>query len=186
MQYGNLTVPSKGVKYQDYGNISTDGGATWTAEPATFFSGSIKNDWEPENVAYGNTAFLTFHSLSNQGIYVDGTTTAGSTWSAPFLLSPTSLSSAYSHIFTSDGVNVFVMWGQQIKSGSSTWNAYMAFSGNSGGTWSMPIDISNNANGVAAANKDVTTFSLSSSGTACYAAWTYTSGASSQVYFASS
>jgi len=78
------------------------------------------------------------------------------------------------------------MWGQQIKSGSSTWNAYVSYSGNSGGSWSSPIDISNNAKGVAAGNTDVTGFNLSTSGTHCYAVWTYTNAGTSQIYFAGS
>jgi hypothetical protein len=149
-------------------------------------TGTVKTDWEPENAAFGNTAFLTFHSLSAQGIYVTSTTNAGSSWSTPTLVSPIKLKSSFAHVFTSDGVNVFIMWGQQVSSGSSTWNAYVAFSGDSGATWSSPIDISNNANGVAAGNKDVTTFGLASNGANCFAAWTYTSGTTSQIYFASS
>ena len=114
------------------------------------------------------------------------TTNAGSSWSIPVLVSPTKLKSRFAHVFTSDGVNVFAMWGQQVSSGSSTWDAYVSYSGDSGATWSSPINISNNANGVAAGNMDVTLFGLSSNGANCFAAWTYTNGATSQIYFASS
>ena len=91
--------------------------------------------------------------------------------------------SAYAHLFTSDGTNIWVMWGQ-VKSGS-VWNAYVSYSANSGGTWSSPLDISNNAAGVAAGNQDVTLFWVSSIGTTCFAVWTYTSGTTSEVMFAS-
>jgi len=78
------------------------------------------------------------------------------------------------------------MWGQQISKGSSTWNAYVAYSGDGGVTWSSPIDISVNAVGVAAGNQDVTLFGLASNGGHCFAAWTYTNAGTSQIYFASS
>jgi len=78
------------------------------------------------------------------------------------------------------------MWGQQISTGSSTWDAYVAYSGDGGVTWSAPINISNNSAGVAAGNQDVTLFALSANGANCFAAWTYANGGSSQVSFASS
>ena len=55
------------------------------------------------------------------------------------------------HVASSDGVNVFVLWGQ-VKYGS-VWNAYVSYSGNSGTSWSTPSDISNNAAGVAAGTR---------------------------------
>ena len=73
------------------------------------------------------------------------------------------------------------MWGQQSNKGSSTWNAYVAFSGDSGATWTNPIDISNNAVGVAAGNQDVTLFGLSSNGVDCFATWTFSLNGISQV-----
>jgi len=176
-----------GVGYQDYGRVSTEGGVTWG--PLQTLSGAVKNNWEPENVAFGTSAFLTFHDLGNNGVYVTSATGVSSenpAWSTPQLVSPTALTSSYAHIITSDGVNIFVLWGQQVKSGSSVWNAYVSYSSNRGSTWSSPIDISNNAAGVAAGNQDVTLFALSSNAANCFAAWTYTNGATSQIYFASS
>jgi hypothetical protein len=173
--------------YQIYGRVSLDGGLTWG--PNQTISGAVNNDWEPENVAFRNNAFLTFHSLSNQGIYVTSSkrvTSNTPTWSAPSLISPTGRSSSFGHIFTSDGVNLFVMWGQAISGGSAVWNAYVSFSSNRGTTWSSPIDISNNAVGVAAGNQDVTLFAMSSNGAHCFAAWTFTNAGSTQISFASS
>jgi hypothetical protein len=174
--------------YRDYGRMSGDGGKTWTPPLSNpypqLMTGAIKNDWEPENAAFGSHAFLTFHNLSNQGIYMTSTTNSGSSWSTPALVSPTGKGSSFGHVFSSDGTNVFVMWGQ-VKSGS-VWNAYVSYSANNGTSWSNPIDISNNAAGVAAGNLDVTLFGLSSNGANCFAAWTYTNGGTSQVYFASS
>jgi len=178
---------TSGLGYQDYGRVSTDGGVTWG--PLQVQSGSIRDDWEPENVAFGSNAFLTFHDLGNNGIYVTSAINVNSenpTWNTPHLLSATGRTSSFGHIFTSDGVNVFVLWGQKISSSSSVWNAYVSYSSNSGSTWSAPIDISNNAAGVAAGNQDVTLFGLSSNGLHCFAAWTYTNGATSQIYFAGS
>ncbi len=147
-------------------------------------SGTVSNDWEPENVASGTNAVMTFHSLANQGVYITSTTNGGSSWSTPVQIpSQAKGTSAYAHIFTSDGVNDWVMWGQ-VKSGS-VWNAYVWYSGNSGSSWSTPLDISNNAAGVAAGNQDVTLFWVSSIGTTCFAVYTYTSGSTSQVWFSS-
>jgi len=176
--------------YRDYGRMSTNGGKTWSPPLSNpypqLMTGTIKDDWEPENAAFGNNVILTFHDLGNNGIYMTSTTNAGTSWSTPALVSPKGQTSSFAHVFTSDGVNDFVMWGQAISKGSTTWNAYVSYSGNSGSTWSAPIDISNNAAGVAAGNQDVTLFALSSNGANCFAAWTYTNGGTSQVYFASS
>jgi len=181
----NSTTP--GISYHDQSVSSIDGGLTWG--PTQNVTDPLKDNWEPENAAYGGNVFMTFHSLLNQGIYVTssiGVTSNSPTWSTPKLVSPTGLKSSFGHVFTSDGVNVFVMWGQQVTKGSSVWNAYISYSPDSGTTWSStPIDISNNAVGVAAGNNDVTLFGLSSNGAHCFAAWTYTNGAS-QIYFASS
>ena len=192
--------------YRIYGLTSINGGATWysgtstsssnlissyppsittTAEQQKFLmSSTVSDDWEPENVASGSNAFMTFHSLSNQGIYLTSTTSAGGSWSSPVKVpSQASGTSAYAHVFTSDGTNYWTLWGQ-VKSGS-VWNAYVSYSGNSGSTWSAPLDISNNAAGVAAGNQDVTLFWVASFGTTCFAVYTYTSGSSSQVWFSS-
>lgn len=178
------STKSKSIGYQAIGRDSTNGGITWTGNIT--INQSIMNDWQPQNAAFGNNSFTTFHSLANQGIYMTSAINSGANWSAPVLVSKTGLTSAYAHIFTSDGDNIFVMWGQQVKSGSSTWNAYVSYSRNAGTSWSSPIDISNNSGGVAAGNNDVTLFAVSSYGKNCYAAWTYTSGSASQIYFASS
>ena len=181
----NSTTP--GISYHAQSVTSTDGGKTWGAIQNV--SDPLKDNWEPENAAYANNVFLTFHSLNNQGVYVSSATGVSSnapTWGTSKLLSPTGPKSSFGHVFTSDGVNVFVMWGQQIMKGSSTWNAYLAYSGDSGATWSSPIDISNNAQGIAAGNQDVTLFALSSNGAHCFAAWTFTAAGTSQIYFASS
>lgn len=200
---------TKGL-YSDYGITSTNGGLTWypgtcnvvtcpsseltsfppsisnpTQQNAFLVTGSAPDTWEPENVALGSNAFMTVHSLSGSAaIYVTSTTNNGGSWTTPIEVN-TGLkgTSAFGHIFTSDGVNVWVMWGQEIS--SSVWNAYVSYSGNSGTTWSSPLDISNNAAGVAAGNQDVTLFWVTSIGSTCYATWTYTSGSTSEVMFAS-
>ena len=180
----NSTTP--GIKYHDQFRTSIDGGLTWG--PVQNVTDPLKDNWEPEIGAYGSNVFMTFHSLATNGIYVTssiGVNSSTPIWSTAQLLSPTRLTSSFGHVFTSDGVNVFVIWGQQVSASSSVWNAYVSYSGNSGSTWSTPIDISNNAAGVAAGNQDVTLFALSSNGIHCFAAWTYVNG-SSQIYFASS
>jgi hypothetical protein len=182
----NSTTP--GISYHDQSITSIDGGVTWgTIQNVT---DPLSNNWEPENAAFGANVFMTFHSLRNQGVYVTSATGVNSntpTWSAPKLLSPTGLKSSFGHVFTSDGVNVFIIWGHQISSGSAIWNAYISYSGDSGKTWSAsPIDISKNSVGVAGGNNDVTLFGLSSNGAHCFAAWTFTNAGTSQIYFASS
>ena len=176
-----------GISYHDQSIASIDGGKTWG--PIQNVTDPLKDNWEPENAAFSNNVFLTFHSLRNQGVYVMsavGVTSNSPTWSKPLLLSPTGLKSSFGHVFTSDGVNVFIMWGQRSSTGSSTWNAYVAYSADSGTTWSSPIDISNNNQGQATGNKDVTLFALTANGANCFAAWTFTNSSTSQIYFAAS
>jgi hypothetical protein len=190
--WGNLTYvtweanSTSGAGYQDYGRVSTDAGVVWG--PLETISAATKDSWEPEDIGYNSSAFTTLHSLGNQGVYMTSTTNVTSnnpSWSKPVEVNGGMNGiSSYGHVASSDGVNVFVLWGQQISSGSSTWDAYVSYSGNSGSSWSSPINISNNSKGVAAGNNDVTLFALSSYGTSCYAAWTYTSGSTSQIYFA--
>jgi hypothetical protein len=176
-----------GISYHDQGRTSIDGGVTWGNTQN--ITDPLRDDWEPENVAFGNGVFMTFHSPGTNGIYVTSSLNVNSnmpTWNTPILLSPTKLTSSFAHIFTSDGANIFVLWGQQISAGSTVWGAYVSYSGNSGTTWSSPINISNNVAGIAAGNQDVTLFSLTSFGAHCFAAWTYTIGTTSQIYFAHS
>ncbi|MDA4129141.1 MAG: glycoside hydrolase [Thaumarchaeota archaeon] len=179
---------TSGIGYHDQGVTSIDGGKTWG--PEQNLTEPLIQSWEPQNGAYGNNTFLTFHDLKNQGVYVrsaTGVNSSSPSWGALHLLSKTALKASFAHIYSSDGVNVFVMWGQQISSQSSTWNAYVSYSGDSGSTWSSSqIDISNNAVGQAAAYNDVTLFGVSSNGAHCFAAWTYTNGPTSQIYFATS
>jgi hypothetical protein len=205
-----VNLSSSTALYSDYGVTSTDGGVTWypgtcnaltcsgskltvfppaittAAQQAAFLqTGKERDVWEPENAAVGSSAFTTFHSLSgNAAIYVTSTSNNGGSWTAPVQVN-TGLTgtSAYAHIFSSDGSNVWVLWGQ-VKSGS-VWNAYVSYSGNGGSSWSAPLDISNNAAGVAAGNQDVTLFWVASIGTTCFAVYTYTSGSTSQVWFTS-
>ncbi len=204
-----VNLSSTTALYSDYGVTSTNGGVSWypgrcnavtcpgsqittfpptittAAQQATFsMTGAARDVWEPENAAFGSSAFLTFHSLSgNAAIYMTSTTNNGGSWTTPVQVN-TGLkgTSAYAHTFSSDGVNVWVMWGQ-VKSGS-VWNAYVSYSSNSGTTWSAPLDISNNAAGVAAGNQDVTLFWVSSIGATCFAVYTQT-GSSPGVYFTS-
>lgn len=206
-----VNLSSTTALYSDYGITSNDGGLTWypgtcnsakcplsnmtsmnlppvinnPSQQAPFsVSRQARDTWEPENVAFGATAFVTMHSLSNQAVYVSGTSSNGSSWSSPVQVNVgLKGTSSFAHIFTSDGVNVWVIWGQQTTTGS-VWNAYVAYSNNGGASWSSPIDISNNKAGVAAGNQDVTLFWVSSIGTTCYTAWTYTNGGKSQIMFA--
>lgn len=206
-----LNLDNTNGLYSDYGVTSTNGGLTWypgtcnaitcpssqlasyppsittSAEQATFLvSGAAKDVWEPENVAIGSSAFLAVHSLSNQGVYMSTSTNSGGSWTTPVEVnSGLSGTSAFPHLFTSDGTNIWVMWGQEIGKGSSVWNAYVSYSGNAGTSWSAPLDISNNAAGVAAGNQDVTLFWVASIGTTCFAVYTYSSGSTSQVWFTS-
>jgi hypothetical protein len=181
----NSTSP--GVRYLDYGRTSTDGGVTWGAVQTI---GEGPDTWEPQNVAFGSNVFETDRSLRGGGVYVSSATGVSSespSWSAPLEVDSALSTSfaSYGHLFTSDGVNVFLLWGQAAGSSSVT-HAYITYSGNSGASWSSPINISGNTKGTAAGNYDITLFALSSYGTNCYAAWTYTVGSTSQIYFAAS
>ena len=86
----NSTTP--GISYHDQAVTSTDGGLTWGAIQNV--TDPLKDSWEPENAAYGSNVFLTFHTVSSQGVYVTSATNVNSespAWSTPVLLSPTKL-----------------------------------------------------------------------------------------------
>lgn len=158
-----------------------------TGQATFLITGSAPDVWEPEDAGYAASQFTTVHSLSGSAaVYVISTFNSGATWSAPQQVNTgMSGTSAYGHVFTSDGKNIWVMWGQEKS--SSVWNAYVAYGSVSGTTttWSSPLDISNNAAGTAAGNQDVTLFWVTSLGSTVYAAWTYTSGSTNEVMFAS-
>jgi len=211
MTWEAFNLSSTSALYSDYGVTSTDGGVTWYpgtcnvvtcpgAKLTTFppvitnptqqaqfsVSKQAPDTWEPENAAFGSSAFLTVHSLQGQGVFMSSTTNDGSSWTKPVQVNPGMKgTSAFAHVFTSDGSNVWVMWGQKKTGSSSVWNAYVSYSSNSGTTWSAPLDMSNNAAGVAAGNQDVSLFWMSSIGATCYAIYTYTNGGTSQVWFTS-
>lgn len=202
-----VNLSSASALYSDYGVTSTNGGITWYPGTCNFAScpdrnvtayppeinnasqqeeflvtGKVPDVWEPENVAFNNTAVLALHSLHNQGIYVSSTTDGGEKWTAPVQVNVGFTgTSAYAHVFTSNGSDVWVMWGQEKN--SSVWNAYAAYSPNSGVTFTKPVDISNNSEGIAAGNQDVTLFWVASIGASCYAVYTYADGSISQVWF---
>ncbi len=182
----NSTSP--GVLYQDLARTSTDGGQTWGPVQTV---GLGPDTWEPEPVAYGSSVWMTDRSLTTGEVFVEMATNVNSespTWSTPYQINSglSTKTAAYGHLFTSDGVNIFLLWGQPVGAKSNPSQAYVSYSDDGGSTWSNPIDISNNAQGSAAADYDITLFSLSSYGTACYAAWVYTIGSTSQIYFAAS
>ena len=152
--------------------------------------GTGPDTWEPQNVAFGSNVFETDRSLQGGGVFVTAATGVSSktpSWSTPLKVNSalSTRGASYGHLFTSDGVNVFLMWGQAAGS-SSVSHAYISYSGDSGSTWSSPVNISGNTKGTAAGDHDITLFALSSYGTHFFAAWTYTIGTTSQIYFAAS
>jgi hypothetical protein len=90
-------------------------------------------------------------------------------------------------VVSSDGTNVFVAWSQH--SNPTTWTFRVAYSANGGATWTAApgVNVSQNPSGTqAASNSDLANGAIASFGTHCYAVYQLTSGATSQVYFASS
>jgi len=163
-------------------------GAIWSA-PTNF---SLIDAWAPMVGAFGNSAWIAEQQRpgsSASQVFVFTTTNGGTSWSGPVSLtgkgSSTSDTSFPFNVATSDGKNVFVAWSLQVSSGY--WVLHAAYSSNGGITWTPApgINVSKNPSGEAGNNNDVANAEISAFGAHCYAVWQFISGASNQIYFAS-
>jgi hypothetical protein len=154
----------------------------------------VSNDsWAPMVWAYGSSAWVALHTQpggNDSTVYVYTTKDNGSTWSTPIQLSKQlSNYSDTSFPFTiasSNGLDVFTAWSQQLS--PTTWNLMVSYSNDGGTTWIAPsgVNVSQNPNGTSGSdNSDLADGAITSFGSSCYAVWQLINQTSNQVYFAS-
>ncbi len=180
---------TKGTASQVNYTISHDSGNTWSTE--ALLSKTLPDSWAPMVAAFGNSVWVADHTFpggSKSQVYVYTSTNSGSTFSAPVSLSGMSGDTSFPFtVATSDGTNVFVAWSQQ--SSSNTWIFRVSYSANGGSSWTAApgINVSNNPTGTSAGtNSDLANGAIASFGTHCYVVYQLISGATNQIYFASS
>jgi len=167
--------------------VSNNNGNTFTTKVLTT---TLPDSWNPMVAAFGSKAYIAiqeYPGVSKANIWIYVSTNNGGSWNAPVSLSGSGSVLSYPfNVATSDGTNVFVMWGQQVS--STNWVSRVSYSGDGGNTWtSAPgINVSNNPSGAAATNNDIATGALTSDGSHGLAVWQYVSGTTSQIYFSGS
>jgi hypothetical protein len=172
---------AKGGTSTIYETTSNDYGNTWSSVIELTNPALIRDAWAPMIWAYGNSSWIAVHTSpggADSQVYVYTTTNAGATWSTPVSLSgPVGAEGTTSFPFTvssSDGVNVFVAWSQQLS--PNYWSLILSYSGDGGSTWTPApgIDVSQNANGTQASNNnDLADAAIWSSGASVFATWQY-------------
>ncbi len=180
---------TKGTNSQVNYTVSTDWGNTWSSEAT--LSKTLPDSWAPMIGAYFNDVWVADHTFpggSKSQVYVYTSTNSGTTFSSPVSLSGSGHDTSFPfNVASSDGVNVFVAWAQQ--SSSNTWVFRVAYSGDSGTTWTPApgINVSNNPSGTSAStNSDLANGAIASFGTHCYAVYQFITGTTNQVYFSAS
>ncbi len=179
---------TKGTMSQVFYYYSHNYGSTW-AGPMLLTS-NLTDAWGPKIAAYGNNVVITTTVHPDSGMaqnYIYVSNNAGVTWTGPIQESGTAVDVGTSLNVYAWGSDIFAIWGREDPSG--TWVTYGTYSTDNGTTWVSPpgMDISNNANGVAANANDISTGWVVNFGTAAFATWQYqaSSTAKSQIYFAS-
>ncbi|MDA4130966.1 MAG: glycoside hydrolase [Thaumarchaeota archaeon] len=179
---------TKGTASKVYVATSTNNGGSFTTKLLT---STLSNSWAPMIAAFNNKvyiAILQHPGVTSADIWIYTSTNNGATWSNPTSLSGTGHVVGFPvSVATSDGQNIFVMWGEQVS--SNNWVARVGASGDGGTSWTQApgINVSNNPSGNAAQGNDIATASIASSGSRGFAAWEYdTSPTNAQIYFSSS
>ena len=153
-----------------YGWISHDNGVSLGNQ--LLFSSSIPSGFEPQLYASGTNVYLAIHQVgAKPQVWMEVSVDSGDSWNNNVSLSGIG-NNGWATVISISGQNIFTIWGAQVGA-TSTWNAYIGYSGDGGNTWtSAPgVDVSNNANGVAAPNTDIASSSIASYGTHGFAAW---------------
>lgn len=184
---------TKGSSSQVYALVSNNYGANYSVNLLT---NTLASSWSPVVATYGNTAWIALHTTPGGNlskVYVYTSADNGSTWSSPASLTSTlgnsTDTSAPFDVTSSDGVNVYVSWSQQVS--PNYWRLMTSYSNDSGTTWSPSpgIDISQNLNGTQASNDNaVATGATDSSGASSFAVWQYSNNSVpgvNQIYFTS-
>jgi hypothetical protein len=178
---------TKSTSSKIYVLVSNDNGNTFTTKVLTT---TLPNSWNPMVAAFGSKAYVAiqeYPGVTKANIWIYVSSNSGASWNAPVSLSGSGSVLSYPfEVATSDGQNVYVMWGQQLS--STTWVSRISYSGDGGSSWSTApgIDVSNNPSGSAATNNDIATGAIASDGTHGLSVWQYVSGTTSQIYFSGS
>jgi hypothetical protein len=192
---------TKGVDSVAYVSSSNNYGKTW--KTSTLSVGD-KNAWQPMIGVYGNSAWIAWHSQvggPKAQEWVSYTSNGGATWSKPLSISGMGNDVGWPwEVATTDGNNIFIMWGELVNPSSYYWVVRASYSGNGGLTWSAPpgINVSQNPSGEAGQETDDADGAISSYGNTAFAAWgvgpyienspmlsPYSSDAANQIYFVS-
>ncbi len=135
------------------------------------FSGSIKNSWAPMVAVSGNTMYVAWRTSpggKNSQEYV--TANSGSGWTVPKAIGFAGHDNEWPFSVAVNGSNAYVMWDYQYSSSPNVWHAAVSYSGNSGSTWTSPIDLSTNSSQAVPEN-DIATGAAVMSGSVVYVVW---------------
>jgi len=155
---------------------SMDNGTTFP--PEVNISSSLNDVWAPMLWAYGNNVWVAYHN--NPGgpkgqEYIQTSHDNGSTFSSPVSLSGPGLTVGFPFtVWSSDGQNVWVGWPQEIGT-TGNWLLRVAYSTDTGNTWTSPpgLNASLNSVGQASNQNDVATGAISAFGQTVFAAYQY-------------
>jgi len=171
-----------------YAASSQNYGQTWTG--AIELSSAQPDSWAPMLGLFGNTSVITWRtnpggSLSQE--YVSSSSNGGLTWSNVTAIGIANRDNEWPFTVSISGGSVYIMWSEKVQSSSSSsdWQTLIAYSSDNGSTWTSPVSLTSSAASGAHAEQDIATGSISSFGTAGFAAW-QNNATTSQIYFASS
>jgi len=179
---------TKGHTSQIYTTVSNNNGLSWSTP--LVISGAFKDAWAPIVSAWGNTAYVAWRTnpgSSSSEEYVTVSQNAGGTWSTPLAIGEAGHDNEWPFNIAVYGNNAFIMWGEQANATLNLWQPMVAYSGNSGLTWTVSNLMSGPDTGISA-EADISTGFITAYGSTTFAVWqNATAGAlNSQIYFASS
>ena len=178
-----ISWETKGAASQVYTVTSTNSGTTFSKK--VLLSSSTPDAWAPMTGISGNTeyvAYRTFPGAVTSQEYVTVSTNSGNTWSTPATIGISGHDNSWPVNVAVSGSTAFILWYEKTgTSTTSTWQALISESTNSGTTWSTPSVL-----GGSLPESDVATASVASFGNTAFAVWTnVSSSANTQVYFSS-
>jgi hypothetical protein len=183
---------TKGSTSQAWLTMTHNDGANFTAP--TLLTGSVSDAWAPMVSALGNSVWIAVHNFPGGNmsrVYVYTSTTNGTSWNLPVEVSGavgsiTDTSFPFT-VSTSDGINVFTAWSEQVD--PNTWQLMVSYSADGGTAWtpSPGIDASQNPTGTQGSNSnDLADAAIASSGASVFATWQQFNTSNpnvNQVYF---
>jgi hypothetical protein len=170
-----------------YAVVSTNSGVSFSTKK--ILSSTTPDAWAPMLGISGSTFFVawrTFPGGSNSQEYVDVSTTAGSSWSAPDAIGIANRDNQWPFTVATSGNNIYIMWSEKANTKNSDWQTLVTYSSDGGSTWSTPVSPSNNGPlSGAQPEQDIATGAISANGATAYGAWE-NNGTTTQIFFSSS